>query len=116
MRISDWSLDVCSSDLDGPGLHARDRVAVEPMPGLVGQRHMQRHDVGLRQQPVLVDPGADGLRLLAAAAVQDPRAHRRQNRLHDRKSVRSGKRVTVRLTPVGRRLLQQNKTYQYTML
>src|SRR3546814_3398387 len=57
MRISDWSSDVCSSDLDGLGLHAEVvEVSGEAVGGALGVGEDQgagtvlddgRHDLGL---------------------------------------------------------------------
>src|SRR3546814_15922989 len=46
MRISDWSSDVCSSDLDSVGLVAVVAMArTEAQPSVVDQPEEQRHEV-----------------------------------------------------------------------
>src|SRR3546814_13645271 len=102
MRISDWSSDVCSSDLHGEDVGA---VAVDQF----GER-----DVGRR-------PDID----------RQPLRPRRQGHLHrgdrfgggdmnrhsvDRKSVVSGKSVSVRVYLGGRRIIKKNNTNDYSNL
>src|SRR3546814_20262690 len=118
MRISDWSSDVCSSDLlvfiggadaasggadlarAGGGFAQRVEVAVK------GQD--QRTIVGNRE--IL---GVDGNALLAQLGdlvAQRPRIAAdavADDRQRDRKSVVSGTRVSVRVDIGGRRLLKQ---------
>src|SRR3546814_3301902 len=114
MRISDWSSDVCSSDLDaraagdvavladlragadgGPGVDHRARADVRAD---VEERRHQHH--------VLADE---------AAAARDHARHHAHTELaerglvEDRKSVVSGKGVSVRVDLGGRRTLKKNK-------
>src|SRR3546814_11384158 len=85
MRISDWSSDVCSSDLDHV---AGERVAVvhEAVPGLLAGRKAgvvaRGHHMGL---------GADA-------------------QGEDWKSVVSGKSVSVRVDIGGRRIIKKKNT------
>src|SRR3546814_11713630 len=79
MRISDWSSDVCSSDLGVEGLRVGDRVAYALHYGSYGQF----------------------MALPAWKAVRIP---------EDRKSVVSGKSVSVRVDLGGRRLLKKKCT------
>src|SRR3546814_16952280 len=100
MRISDWSSDVCSSDL--------------PLRGDVVRRGFggEHRDVGAG-----VGPEGDGpeRRLHMAATLpagrdaiaQVDRAVRR--RAGDRKSVVEGKRVSVRVDLGGRRLIKKKR-------
>src|SRR3546814_19428403 len=85
MRISDWSSDVCSSDLIAQReiiQSIRDQTELEQVHGAGGERrHMRRGDTG-RQHT-----GYGG----------------------DRKSVVSGKRVSVRVDLGGRRIIKQKK-------
>src|SRR3546814_17705206 len=83
MRISDWSSDVCSSDLPGAGAAA------------AGD--------GERQAAV-----APGPRLRASAGL----GHRRSGDAGDRKSVVSGKSVSVRVDLGGRRIIKKKTTNQ----
>src|SRR3546814_10504429 len=50
MRISDWSSDVCSSDLDGniAPAHQRDDLTVEIVGHAGWQRPAQHHEIALR--------------------------------------------------------------------
>src|SRR3546814_14522630 len=94
MRISDWSSDVCSSDLAG-GDRGRRRRAVRPHGRGLRRRHHGAHRGGgdpLRRQ-----------RLLAAALF----AARTRRRREDRKSVVSGKSVSVSVDIGGRRIIKQ---------
>src|SRR3546814_18898551 len=95
MRISDWSSDVCSSDLDHADhvLVQRKRFAV--MAGLqLGQ--CRYHHLAHREQAV----GVVGAEHEAADAC------RQGGILEDRKSVVSGKSVSVRLDLGGRRTIK----------
>src|SRR3546814_15571508 len=102
MRISDWSSDVCSSDL----AKAADEM-VEPAPVVAGQ-HAGRdakqegaadgerhHGIGRAGAP------DDARQQVAADAVGA------QQVLRDRKSVVEGKSVTIRVDPGGSRLIQR---------
>src|SRR3546814_18367614 len=82
MRISDWSSDVCSSDLPGRLAAGADRLARHR--GGMGRRHRRR---------------VPGL-----AAV--PGGHR------DRKSVVLGKSVSVRVDVGGRRIIKKKQNMQ----
>src|SRR3546814_18145711 len=87
MRISDWSSDVCASDLLGVGACLK-RCALyrspTPTPPLKG-RGLFRHD------PIRPCPGR----------------HRTARR--DRKRVVKGKSVSVRVDLGGRRIIQKKK-------
>src|SRR3546814_11605547 len=119
MRISDWSSDVCSSDL-------RNRRGGGPAltPAVGAHRHHQR---------VAVDANLDLIDQLALAL--GPRAGRPADRqpnlertadahaieapdrvaaLGDRKSVVSGKSVSVRVDIGGRRIMKKKKTVSTT--
>src|SRR3546814_11917957 len=112
MRISDWSSDVCSSDLvqallDAPG-------AVHPPfapPVLVNGKLVLAqvaailHYLGPRLGPVACDANAalwtHQLQLTIADAVAEAQ---------DRKSVVEGKSVSVRVDLGGRRSINKKKT------
>src|SRR3546814_11945678 len=83
MRISDWSSDVCSSDL-----LAVVQLEAEPR---------RRDD---RKVPARV--GRDGLQVPVHHPGRLPRAE-------DRKSVVSGKSVSVRVDLGGRRIIKKKK-------
>src|SRR3546814_20174339 len=83
MRISDWSSDVCSSDL--LGVLGDDRVGMA--------------------RAVACDMVERGL-----GAVDDRRRQHRREIFGDRKSVVSGKSVSVRVDLGGRRFIKKKKT------
>src|SRR3546814_15356717 len=87
MRISDWSSDVCSSDLLVLGLRREFRI---------GQ--LDRHDRG--QSFTHVVASERDLLLLQRA---------RFFRIVDRKSVVSGKSVSVRVDLGGRRIIKKKQ-------
>src|SRR3546814_12168263 len=98
MRISDWSSDVCSSDLVARAVQAfdGDALAAEEIGQLAQDaRLVRRHHLDDVGQQV----GLNGLR---PGAVTD--------QLQDRKSVVMGKSVSVRVDIGGRRLLQKKQT------
>src|SRR3546814_16215402 len=90
MRISDWSSDVCSSDLDGQPL---------------SDRHPGRRHRGL--------DGGGG----AGAAVACRRLRHRADRIRrdrqDRKGVVQGKSVSVRVELGGRRNIKKKRQWMY---
>src|SRR3546814_12993237 len=104
MRISDWSSDVCSSDLVGPflfeaveflpvlGAVAVARAEVAPLPAL----ELEELLVAPVEPPVVPDP-------VILAAARDARI--RVEHPGDRKSVVEGKSGSVRVELGGRRLL-----------
>src|SRR3546814_12147593 len=87
MRISDWSSDVCSSDLEDQ-LRNVGRIVL----AVAVQRRDPRRPRGL-------DAGMDGGALAGIADVAD----------EDRKSVVSGKSVPVRVDLGGRRILKKKR-------
>src|SRR3546814_18106319 len=78
MRISDWSSDVCSSDL---GILRR---------SIIDHQHRQRH-FAIGQRPAM-------------------------NSWPDRKSVVSGKSVSVRVDLGGRRIIKKKRRLPYTYI
>src|SRR3546814_16793183 len=98
MRISDWSSDVCSSDLATLQYAFDDFVAVERFAGFV-------QDVGndISDGSFAVAPGVECVNASAnkyKTAVFDEFV---VNRLGDRKSDVEGNRVSVRVACGGRR-------------
>src|SRR3546814_17840516 len=85
MRISDWSADVCSSDLRWP----------RPISGAAAE------NPGLRRSP----------RLILRTRAQT-KAVRRNGGLVDRKSVVSGTSVSVRVDLGGRRISKKTMRKQ----
>src|SRR3546814_15583132 len=98
MRISDWSSDVCSSDLGGGDGFAR-HLGDDPGQHLLVAEQREEGVVGV---PIILHRDADMQpdRLDGGAAAGE--------RLADRKSVVSGKSVSVRVDLGGRRILKKN--------
>src|SRR3546814_21191520 len=100
MRISDWSSDVCSSDLSGAVAHASRQVlcaaaiaaAVQAVADDVGPRPL------LPDRPLLPRRGS---------ARRPPAGIHAARRRKDRKSVVSGKSVSVRVDIGGRRIIKK---------
>src|SRR3546814_11571194 len=108
MRISDWSSDVCSSDLFECRRGRRTR-------GVDVVRHRPRPELGDRQHRTLTPPANATTTDLAGArprrAPAQPRTHCANvpYRYGDRKSVVSGKSVSVSLDIGGRRIIKKKK-------
>src|SRR3546814_15807106 len=104
MRISDWSSDVCSSDLDH---------------GAPGGQALVTATVGLRNH--LVEDDVEHCSGGESHRVRAKRGHERdgprpQNRHGDeRKSVVTGKSVSVRVGLGGRRIIKKKRTKSYTV-
>src|SRR3546814_18368328 len=90
MRISDWSSDVCSSDLHGHGRERHEDTEAEDREGEAGQ------DVG-EVTPEAEEPAA--------------RTTVRCGGGRDRKSVVWGKSVSVRVDLVGRSVIKKKTTH-----
>src|SRR3546814_1913156 len=106
MRMSDWSSDVCSSDLD-QGL----RVPVRQVQAHEVSRHRLR-EVRRRGHAVQGAARADGPHRagLSGGAHLVPEVDAEPHRPHaDRKSVVEGKSVSVRLDLGGRRIIKKKK-------
>src|SRR3546814_11400176 len=151
MRISDWSSDVCSSDLRGiaarpAGAETRPRSVarrspigrpIDRRPDIVVERAVERHglDEEDRGEPVRgIDPEQRRRRAVPEkfadrAAILCRRlrrrlAHRKVEaesdrplaRQPDRKSVVSGKSVSVRVDLGGRRIIKKKKYIQMKKL
>src|SRR3546814_15641601 len=101
MRISDWSSDVCSSDLAGEG--GREQMAVAP--GLFADLYPRRAHRRRRESRRRGRRG-EGRAGGSARPLLEPRARRRRSR-QARKSVGHGKRVSVRLGLGGRRIIKK---------
>src|SRR3546814_21116800 len=101
MRISDWSSDVCSSDLGrNRWFWSPVRAAPSPegaRPGFGYGRSRHQAAAGFR----VAAPRYGGYR---------PGGHERERHTGDRKSVVSGKRVSVRVDLVGRRIIKNKKS------
>src|SRR3546814_19491870 len=102
MRISDWSSDVCSSDLGGA--HARQAIqgrqcAIKLTAPMIRNRdriHAQRG-----KPSGIFSPGDTLDNKLSRPRIADSG--------EDRKSVVEGKSVSVRVVPGGRRSLKKKK-------
>src|SRR3546814_12633986 len=102
MRISDWSSNVCSSDLDRGGVeqqlrpHQRHHARAFGIPLIPADPGA---DAGAEDVPDLepVVAGAEVVLFLVARAVGD-----------DRKSVVWGKRMSVRVARGVRRIIKKN--------
>src|SRR3546814_16767092 len=102
MRISDWSSDVCSSDLRGSSCAAS---AARPS-----------RQAGLRVRSVV--PGLASQRCLIhpppCAAFRHPPGFSTDGEGSDRTSVVSGKSVSVSVDRGGRRLIKKKKKLRQT--
>src|SRR3546814_10980008 len=110
MRISDWSSDVCSSDLD-QNLRQEYQHAAETREDAVDQQALERAvRQALRgQRAERHDAGAD--------AVHDrrrPREHGLEDQKQDRKSVVEGKGVSVRVDLGGSRNIKKKNNKNST--
>src|SRR3546814_13022258 len=96
MRISDWSSDVCSSDLIGNN-----------------RAHADRARTGAQRIVDEVDRAGTAVILFALQADAHRRALQRVTApLIDRQSVVSGKSVSVRVALCGRRIFKTKYTQQ----
>src|SRR3546814_13941300 len=112
MRISDWSSDVCSSDLEGFGKAIGGRLR-----GIADLQPERRSVAQQRREHRQVARGGDD-QYLADAAEHQRRQRIIDHRLvehgqkllrEDRKSVVSGKSVSVRVDLGGRRIIKKKK-------
>src|SRR3546814_17564265 len=116
MRISDWSSDVCSSDLIGSyeqlnGLRVAVKLKVEK--GTEGYDDKNRVAEYLTPNPA--SPGNKGWVLLSAGQYNtNPNATQGAGGASgvgaDRKSVVEGKSVSVRVDRGGRRIIKKKQT------
>src|SRR3546814_16012559 len=110
MRISDWSSDVCSSDLRQDRMAPRGHLAANL---LHGDQIDHAGDAG--------DPAADRTHAGKPEASAPPEFVKRPQvgeiRRHqaDRKSVVKGKSVSVSVDLVGRRVLKKKIKYTKTL-
>src|SRR3546814_13275960 len=100
MRISDWSSDVCSSDLGGRG--------GRPAAARLARRSGGADPAGLHE--VDARGGSGAVRLHRDGGGQ---SHRAAAVGADRKSVVVGQRVTVSVDLGGRRNLKKNNNISY---
>src|SRR3546814_13518745 len=108
MRISDWSSDVCSSDLVGAKNMAEPRkVTLGAMQG--GNWVIQE---GLRPGDRVIVSGLQKVQLGQPVRIAKPRSpgSAAKPQPADRKSVVSGKGVSVRVDLGGRRIIKKKQT------
>src|SRR3546814_15935002 len=112
MRISDWSSDVCSSDLHLAGEIAGNRKADTH----VAARRREDHSVVADQIATQVDQRAAGVAgvdrgvgLDEVMVVAHARRVLAQHRTTDRKSVVKGKSVSVRVDVGGGGIMKKKK-------
>src|SRR3546814_18968927 len=115
MRISDWSSDVCSSDLVerfDRGLGLLFPVAFQPLP-LLRRAHVQKAGGLPQRRRDQEAPGAvidmDRRVQLLGTEADRHRLTRPPDQPGDRKRVVWGKRVEVRVERGGRRTIKKNK-------
>src|SRR3546814_13124785 len=106
MRISDWSSDVCSSDLVMTVKFPVRSVLAEPVISLARLMELKEGDVipisfG-PEVPVMIGTDRFG------PGTVGPSNGRAAIRLKDRKSVVSGKSVSVRVALGGRRIIKKH--------
>src|SRR3546814_14399692 len=100
MRISDWSSDVCSSDLRSGRILFLDIRKNLALIGLITKTDK------VISEPLFINKPLDSRRLLYGQ-IRYPQA---AARFQDRKSVVSGKSVSVRVDLGGRRIIKKKKT------
>src|SRR3546814_11523315 len=109
MRISDWSSDVCSSDLAtgvdrSGGTQSHCLGGCRPLPHRHHRPERRRRDCTVRADQLRsVSRGGDQLVL---------RRGEQQPLRRDRKSVVSGKSVSVRVDLGGRRIIKKKITHK----
>src|SRR3546814_12127604 len=102
MRISDWSSDVCSSDLRGKCDTKGFRQAADTqLDHQIGAMDFYR----ARRNAEIKSDGF--VRQALGQALEDVLLARRESRDEDRKSVVSGKSVPVRVAIGGRRSIKK---------
>src|SRR3546814_17031339 len=112
MRISDWSSDVCSSDLQGgPRRHEVDDAPAQAEAG--GQLHRAVEFDAFRLHAARGEMVAGDVRILRGDADVAPAA-RIVAGDQERKSAVSGKRVSVGVDHGGRRNNKQKKNINIT--
>src|SRR3546814_12763044 len=116
MRISDWSSDVCSSDLIAK---ASGSVASTAAPPTLSDSTTMLHSSG---ESIRAPKSRSGQRSRGLASkrgrrgtqpLRDGATRRAARPGKDRKSVVQGKSVSVRVDLGGRRIIKKNKKYRH---
>src|SRR3546814_14284115 len=108
MRISDWSSDVCSSDLH-PRRLARDQRLIMEVADHQGLDQLRLGDRRLDADDRLVGEDRGSLRHGVDVAGEPPGGEALDGLRRDRKSVVAGKSVSVRVDLGGRRIIKKKK-------
>src|SRR3546814_14216412 len=105
MRISDWSSDVCSSDLLRQSFEdAKASTGAEEIESAFDEARRDARSIGAEP-----DSGSRTVDAGTAPQLRDAPVAAPESYEEDRKSVVSGKGVSVRLDLGGRRLLQKKQ-------
>src|SRR3546814_12351252 len=102
MRISDWSSDVCSSDLEMRRCADRAANVAAKLERREPRRERRRRTARRATRPASQIPRIVGCSVNVVICLKIAR--------QDRKSVVEGKSVSVRVDLVGRRILKKKKT------
>src|SRR3546814_11816256 len=102
MRISDWSSDVCSSDLERHAVADEAEIARPELRVAFQERHVEQ------QRPGQQKAEHHGQR--ACGSREPAPSTRNIVRRQDRKSAVKGKSVSVRVVVGGRRILNKKNT------
>src|SRR3546814_6261314 len=95
MRISDWSSDVCSSDLLLPSQGQKGRLEDREVERLLLEREIEMAEGGIRRRSTNADDAPVAVRQDTGMTVEgDTRCRGRPVEAEDRKSVVSGKSVS----------------------
>src|SRR3546814_17477557 len=110
MRISDWSSDVCSSDLDqsaiGELVHVEAGQRIQAVLALIGVEGIGADDFFTTVDAMLDEPELGPVNLPPGRSLFAV----------DRKSVLSGKSVSVRVDLGGRRIITTTNCTSLTIL
>src|SRR3546814_20459423 len=113
MRISDWSSDVCSSDLTLMMGHGYDPMlsegALKPPIFLTSTFVFENAAAGKRHFEGVTGKRPGGAEGLVYSRFNGPNQEILEDRLGDRKRVVSGKSVSGRVDLGGRRIIKKKK-------
>src|SRR3546814_14539053 len=109
MRISDWSSDVCSSDLRAPHAWLKDGRSILDLFGKSFVLLNFATDNAADVQAMQAASEAVRMPFEVAALNDEPEAARAYAAKLDRKSGVSGKSVSVRVVLGGRRIIKKKK-------